>query len=269
MFDCKVYIAFHRKGKIISNDECYTALHVGKSISNLDLEIQHDATGDHISDKNEIYSELTGWYWIWKNQKHDYIGTSHYRRYFTAASPTFSWSVGKLLLYFIGLFKKRYGIWYVKNKPKWQQKILTKNEIQRFMNEFDVILPQKKRFAYPVSVQYQRRHNKADIDLTREIISKLHPDYLNTFDMVFQGKEMFAFNMFVMPWQLFESYMAWLFSILFELEKRSLIDMTDKYQKRVCAFMAERLQTVWIEKNNLKVKELPVLYFKNLKTEHL
>ncbi|MCF6358526.1 MAG: DUF4422 domain-containing protein, partial [Draconibacterium sp.] len=62
--------------------------------------------------------------------------------------------------------------------------------------------------------------------------------------------------------------MEWLFGILFELEKRSVINMDNKYQKRVCAFMAERLQTVWIKKNKLKVKELPVLYFKKMKTEH-
>ena len=63
--------------------------------------------------------------------------------------------------------------------------------------------------------------------------------------------------------------MNWLFEILFELEKRSEIDINDKYQKRVCAFMDERLQTVWINKNShLKVKELFVLYFKNNKMEH-
>ena len=63
--------------------------------------------------------------------------------------------------------------------------------------------------------------------------------------------------------------MNWLFEILFELEKRSEIDINDKHQKRVCACMAERLQTVWINKNShLKVKELFVLYFKNNKMEH-
>ena len=79
---------------------------------------------------------------------------------------------------------------------------------------------------------------------------------------------MYSFNMFIMPWNLFDKYMEWLFSILFELEKRSDINIEDKYQKRVCAFMAERLQTVWVNKNNLKIKELPILYFKKTKAEH-
>lgn len=268
MIDCKVYIAFHQKGELISEDNVYSALHVGKSISNLQLGIQNDATGDNISDKNEIYSELTGWYWIWKNQKHDFIGTGHYRRYFTTAPASLMRKIGKLLLYFIGLKKKRQGLWYVGNSKKWHDKILTMNEIQSFMNEFDVILPQKKKFSYSVLEQYSRRHKKEDVILTREILKEKYPAYIQSFDAVFSDFEMYSFNMFILPWHLFDSYMNWLFNVLFELEKRSDINMADKYQKRVCAFMAERLQTVWIKQNNLKIKELPVLYFKKLKADH-
>lgn len=268
MIDCKVYIAFHQKGEIISKNNCYTALHVGKSISNLQLNIQTDASGENISAKNDMYSELTGWYWIWKNQKHDYVGTAHYRRYFTASPTPFFRKIAKLLLYFVGLKKKRHGLWYVKNPQKWEKEILSSNEIQQFMNEFDVILPQKKKFKYSVFEQYSRRHKQKDILLTKEILKEKFPDYLTAFDSVFGSSEMYSFNMFVMPWHLFDNYMSWLFTILFELEKRSKINMDDKYQKRVCAFMAERLLTVWMEKNKLSVKELPVLYFKNLKTEH-
>ena len=268
MIDCRIYIAFHQKGEIIANDRSYSPLHVGKSISNLQLDIQNDATGENISDRNGIYSELTGWYWIWKNQKHDFIGTAHYRRYFTAAPVPLSRKIGKLFLYFIRLKKKRHGLLYVKNSPKWHQKIVTTDEIQSLMNEFDVILPQKKKFKYTVLEQYSRRHKKEDILLTREILKEKYPEYLEAFDLVLKGYEMYSFNMFIFPWHLFDRYMNWLFDILFELEKRSDINLDDKYQKRVCAFMAERLQTIWIEKNKLKIKELPILYFKKLKTEH-
>lgn len=269
MIDCKIYVAFHRHGELIAKDRAYSALHVGKSKVNLDLGIQDDATGKNISGKNEIYSELTGWYWIWKNQKHDFIGTSHYRRYFTTAPVSFLNKFSKSLLFLIGLKKKRHGLWYVKNSQKWHDKILTTNEIESIMNEFDAILPQKKRFRYSVLEQYSRRHKKEDVFLTREIIEEKYPEYLPAFDAVFDDFEMYSFNMFILPWKLFDNYMNWLFNILFELEKKSDINMADKYQKRVCAFMAERLQTVWIKQNNLKVKELSVLYFKKLKTEHL
>ena len=50
-----------------------------------------DDTGDHISDKNCYYSELTGLYWVWKNVTDvDIVGSCHYRRYLIN-------SVGKVL----------------------------------------------------------------------------------------------------------------------------------------------------------------------------
>lgn len=42
-----------------------------------------DNTGENISKENEEYSELTGYYWIWKNDHNsDIIGIEHYRRHF-------------------------------------------------------------------------------------------------------------------------------------------------------------------------------------------
>ena len=268
MIDCKVYVAFHREGELIPEDSVYSALHVGKTNSKLNLKILNDADGDQISAKNEVFSELTGWYWIWKNRKHDFVGTAHYRRYFTISRPSVFRKIGKLLLFFIGVNKKRRGLLYVKDSEKWQKKIISSVDIQHLMNKFDIILPQKKKFKYSVFEQYSRRHNKNDILITKQIIKELHPDFIESFDETFNSREMYSFNMFIMPRNMFDNYMNWLFSILFELEKRSDINMGDKYQKRVCAFMAERLQTVWVNKNNFKIKELPVLYFKKTKKEH-
>ena len=268
MIDCKIYVAFHRDGKVLPKESIYSALYVGKEIGKLELQMLNDADGDQISSENEIYSELTGWYWIWKNQKHDFVGTAHYRRYFTNFKPTYFRKTSKLLLYFIGLQKKRHGLLYVKDSEKWHQKILSAVDIQLLLNEFDIILPQKKKFKYSVYEQYSRRHNEKDILITKQIIKELHPEFINSFNKTFNCSEMYSFNMFIMPWNLFDNYMGWLFSILFELEKRSVINMEDKYQKRVCAFMAERFQTVWVIKNKLKIKELPILYFKKIKAEH-
>ena len=40
-----------------------------------------DNVGDNISEKRLKYGELTVQYWAWKNQKADYYGLCHYRRY--------------------------------------------------------------------------------------------------------------------------------------------------------------------------------------------
>lgn len=63
-------------------DDIYTPIHVGRK-GKQDIGYIGDDTADNISDKNDGYCELTGFYWIWKNVKADYLGLVHYRRYFT------------------------------------------------------------------------------------------------------------------------------------------------------------------------------------------
>ena len=40
-----------------------------------------DNTGDHISEKNRMYCEMSAVYWIWKNTDHEWTGIEHYRRH--------------------------------------------------------------------------------------------------------------------------------------------------------------------------------------------
>jgi len=73
-------------------ENIYFPIQAGKSISKYNLEIQGDDTGDNISCKNETFSEFTAWYWGWKNIKNiypniEYIGLSHYRRFFALNKP--------------------------------------------------------------------------------------------------------------------------------------------------------------------------------------
>ena len=157
---------------------------------------------------------------------------------------------------------------YVRWVNRWRKRILKASQMEAILRDYDLILPQKKRFKHTVYEQYKRRHQEEDILLTRTILAGKYPAYLSSFDEVFSGKEMYAFNMFVMPRHLFDEYMSWLFDLLFELEKQASIRMDDKYQKRLCAFMAERLQTVWVHHKKLKVKELAIIYFKHMKQTH-
>ena len=58
--------------------------------------------------------------------------------------------------------------------------------------------------------------------------------------------------------QILDEYSQWLFSILFNLEKRIDVDKySDEYQKRVFGFLAERLLQIWVYHNKLKIKEFP------------
>ena len=78
----KIAIAYHKPATILKGKNIFP-LHVGKAISDVDLGIQGDNTGDNISEKNPLYCELTGIYWLWKNTTADYKGLMHYRRIFT------------------------------------------------------------------------------------------------------------------------------------------------------------------------------------------
>ena len=53
--------------------------------------------------------------------------------------------------------------------------------------------------------------------------------------------------------------MEWLFNILFNVEKKINIS-SDCYQERVFGFMAERLFTLYVYHNKLKILELPIVY---------
>ena len=41
-----------------------------------------DNVGNNISTLNPILGDLTGLYWIWKNNNDEFVGTNHYRRFY-------------------------------------------------------------------------------------------------------------------------------------------------------------------------------------------
>lgn len=215
----KIYVATHKKFTA-PKSKLYIPIHVG-SEGKEDLGYLKDNIGDNISIKNSNFCELTGLYWIWKNDKSDVVGLTHYRRYFYKN---------------LSLLNEAYIIKVLQNK--------------------EIIIP-KKHYMVKNSIksQYINIHNEKDYILCREIVEKKYPDYLSAFDIVFSRKWMYAYNMFIMRKKLFNKYAKWLFDILFELEKKVDISSYDKYNSRIYGFLSERLFNVWIEKNKFLLKE--------------
>ena len=235
----KILVATHKQ-YWMPEDSVYMPIHVGRE-GKADIGYTGDHTGDNISSKNANYCELTGLYWAWKNgvfENNEYVGLVHYRRYFA----------GKTL--------------YLKKKQ-----IASESELLTILEKYDVILPRKRNyFIESIYSHYQHAHHIKDLELTRAVISELQPEYLESFDTVMQGRKLHLYNMFVMSSEKASEYCHWLFSILFELEKRVDVTHYDNYQKRVFGFIAERLFNVWILYNQLNVKYLPVV---NLDGENL
>lgn len=233
----KIFIATHKE-VVLPDKEGYIPLQVGAE-GKKDLGYERDNVKENISLKNKNYCELTGVYWIWKNVKCDITGLVHYRRYF---------------------FEKS-----IKHKLK---DIISEEKISSLLKEYDVIVPKKVKIPYKnVKNQFCKFHHEKDYDITRAVIKKLYPDYLDAFDKVSNRNWLYPYNMLITKKSWFDEYSKWLFNILFEVEKR--VDMTNysDYEQRLYGFLSERLLNVWLEKhNNLKTKEL---YVYNIQVSYL
>lgn len=263
--DIKIFSFHYKPGSVVTDDPLYIPIFSGKNGSKNTSQITGDDTGENISSRNLYYSELTGIYWVWKNQHADTIGSCHYRRFFTAKPEPLSYRAKRILFYLIGLNRKRYGLIYTNNVERFRKAILTKNEILEILKSHDAIFPQRRKFRYSVKEHYRRYHDLRDLEIIAMILCEKYPEYLPSFNSVMNGNRLYANNMFILKKANYEQFMAWWFDILFEFESR--INKADYkgYQQRIMGFIAERLLTIWVDHQNLRIKELQVIYFKKLK----
>ncbi|WXL27261.1 DUF4422 domain-containing protein [Ectopseudomonas mendocina] len=224
-------------------DKGYLPVQVGRSLAANKLNITGDDSGDNISHLNKSFCELTGLYWLWKNQASDFYGLAHYRRYFKPVSGDGVRVAGKAIAATEDLLKQLDGYSILLSKPR-------------------------NYWIESVRKHYVNAHNASDLDALRQVLSEKHPEYVASFDTVMGRTRVSLYNMFFMRADLFNSYCSWLFSILFELEKRIPYKSYGAYQGRVFGFLAERLLNVWVEKNidPAQIKYLPVI---NIEGENL
>ena len=244
----KILVCCHKPCEL-PQDKTFLPIHVGAAISNVNLGIQRDdqiagAPCDTISDKNRSFCELTAIYWAWKNIKNiypdlQYIGLNHYRRFF---------SFNETRLTASGIPKD------VKNISLYK---LDKSQIESWLLSNKIITTPKAYLKMSVASGYEHAHYSSDLRIVHDIVRDIFPESLQAFNEVFLGSNYFYdCNMFIMPWNEFDEYCKWLFTILFEAEKRIDISRYDTYQKRIFGFMAERLWTVWVQYRHYSLKNL-------------
>lgn len=237
--DVKIYSVFH-KPYWIPDDKVYVPIQVGfgSQIFNNNKPILRDDNGFNISNRNKNYCELTAIYWIWKNCHHDYIGVDHYRRHFAESR------IGK------------------------KKTIILKSErLVRLLSLNKVILPKKRHYFIETNYsQYCHAHHEIDLIKTRYILEKDYPEYLISFDYVMAKRSGHRFNMFIMPWHIFDSYCTWLFDIIFKLDDILDISTYNNYDSRVFGFVAERLLDVYLINNKIKILDMDYVF---MDKEHL
>lgn len=224
-----IYIASHKRFEV-PELEGYCPLQVG-ALGKLDLGYLKDCDGENISYKNPNYCELTGLYWIWKNCNDDYKGLVHYRRYFGRSNLR----TGKDVIY-------------------------TYKELLGFLNDVDILVSYVECFKQSAKEEILLSCCTPEIfDELRESVIKLYPEYIDSFDEYFSQKKSVLFNMLFCKDEIFDAYCEWLFEVLFELERSVDLTKLNAYQQRLYGFLSERLLNVWIKKQHLSVKPLPVV----------
>lgn len=263
----KIYVSHHKKYWCCKND-ILTPIHVGKKLSSVVLPFETDDSGENISHKNKILSELTGMYWVWKNSTpSDYVGFCHYRRYFSFKQP-FPLNLKLKLL-------KNGFVHQIKSDDQTSIKNLGITDsalISKIVSQYDIILPYKTCFRnlrkgkpkMSIGFHYRLYHPAEDLALLVKSIKETYPEINNEVDEYFEkNNSINLFTMFIMKHELFDQYMQFMFNILECVEKKIILENRDNYQSRALAFMGERLLSLFILKvkktKNLKIKELPVI----------
>uniref|UniRef100_UPI003009E611 DUF4422 domain-containing protein n=1 Tax=Acinetobacter ursingii TaxID=108980 RepID=UPI003009E611 len=228
----EIYIATH-KDYSFPQIAGYIPIHVGKDLTDLNLGIIGDNTGDNISSLNPNFCELTALYWMWKNSSADYLGLIHYRRFFSID-----------------------GV-----------KHISIEKIEEMMSSNTVVLAELlkfkkyKFFKYSVENHYKEFQVAKDWDILKEVVNELYPEYIFSFEKIARGNELAAYNMFIGSKSFVNSYCKWLFSILFEVRKRVDLKNHTDYQLRIFGFMSERLLHIYVDKHRheLDIKFMEVI----------
>ena len=223
----KILIATHKRYHM-PMDSIYLPVRVGNAIAKNSFSYQGDDQGVNISEKNPNFCELTALFWGWKNLDTDYIGLAHYRRHFSL------------------------------RKNHWKfASILTSEEAEILCHKYDVILPKRRKYYIEsLASHYKHTHDIEHLELTREIMRVLCPDYISSFDKVMKRTYAHMFNMCIMKRELLDKYCSWLFPILFELEKEVDTSQMSSFDARLYGRVSELLLDVWIDKNKIKYKEI-------------
>lgn len=221
----KIYAMTHKKFETPIN-KMYIPLQVGAATHDK-LGYLCDDVGENISKQNCYFAELTGVYWMWKNEKEaDYLGVCHYRRYLLNAKG----------------------------------KLFQESEIEKILKTegYDIITTKKVILDHSYYEGFSGRHNIQDLIETQKAIEKLCPEYLSTYIELVNKNETYFGNMMITDKRTFDKYAEWLFTIFHEVQKYIDPSKYDNYRMRVYGFISEFLLYVWTVHNKLNSLECDV-----------
>lgn len=235
--DAAIYVIAHKKFSV-DMPEGYIPIHAGRALGN-DLGYIGDDTGDNISELNPYLNELTALYWLWKNAGQSIIGTSHYRRFFTLKSKTDFDAAD----------------------------ILTTNQALELLKDYDMIIGNEafslnsQRGLLTFDAEFDSELAERAVDVIKKMLKRHQPDYVDSFEQIMSNQSLFGCNMMITRKYIFDAYCQWLFSFLLPAAKEFIpqLESVTVRRKRILGFIAERMFGVWLLKNRLRLRELPIM----------
>jgi len=171
--------------------------------------------GDNIDELNPWYCELTGLYYLWKNEKDDIVGLEHYRRYFLDDD----------------------------------NRLITENEVNEALKDNDIIL---RRFIYSTHHQKDGFEWPEQQGILTQFIEFLYqinePDFaMFCLHLLKTSPEFAQCNMFIAKRHVIDEYCDWLFSIIDKANFEYF-----KQFPRLIGYFGEFMFFSWIKYNNYK-----------------
>ena len=236
----RLYIAT-QKPLDVSAIENYVPLTVGKAENGDEF---NDATGDSIFERNRFYCELTGHYWIWKNDRQsDIVGLMQYRRFlWLNRAPRM-------------ICRKEFA------SLADCRELLDTRQLSTLLDNHDIILPRPYAFSRDtLETQFCRFHRRENFALLLDAIRKTHPEFLKSVEETFNRRTAYLANLLIARKETFDEYSRKLFDVLFEVERQ--IDLNNQ-NARMLGYMGERFLNLYVDHNRLRVKEVPLIFISN------
>ncbi|HHV10482.1 MAG TPA: DUF4422 domain-containing protein [Clostridiales bacterium] len=218
-----LYMARSSKDKELEReytpDKWIEQVQAGAAIDGGTLGILRDDFGINISEKNRVYCELTVLYWLWKNNKRQYMGLCHYRRIFDIN----------------------------------MQECLMIQEL-----EPDVILPYPTIHFPNIRSQHKRYISELEWKILQEAVLHISPEMTEVWEEILDSQYFYNYNMVIARYEVMNNYCLWLFKILEYVEKlckRNGIPTSNRF----AGYMGEILTTVYfLYKRNLNILHIGV-----------
>lgn len=232
-----------------------------------------DNTGDNISEKRMSFCELTVQYWAWKNIKADYYGLCHYRRFLAFTEDGHSYRNEQNQIYLLNLNDYNINKYFIANV----------NKIEKYCKNYAAIIPEPadikkitsfgKRFD--TVLELWQAHDKYFFDkrvleFLIDNIKKYKPHYYKYAVEYLNSNKHRGYNCYILKKELFNELCEFQFPILFKIEKDlSKSKFLNRYPRTI-GYLGEILYGIFIYsliKNNIKIKEVPLLIFENTNTD--